>query len=288
MNPILKKVFYPFARYFIAGEKLEDAVREAKKLNDKGIIPIINFLGEHAKTETEAEAALKTYLEILEVIKKEKLVARISIKHSQLGLDIKEKPRLWLENVETILMRAKHCDIPVEIDIEDSSYVRATLDFLLDYPLPSSLRQAIQAYLFRTPKDLSLLREHQISPRLCKGGYYNEPKTVAIKNPEKIREKYLEYADLLISWNLYSAFATHDLKIVNYIRKNHGGKKELFEFQFLFGLLKRLWKELVDKGYQVAVYLPFGPNWLPYGTRRWKFVLRSFPGLIRDELLKRR
>ncbi len=282
IKTVLDKIIYPFAKRFIAGNEPEDAINVTEKLNKKGVVAILNFLGEDIKTTSQAAITRNFYILLIRAIWDKKLQARISIKPSQLGLQI--DPVVYLNNLLIIGKAAIKFNIPVEIDIEHSKDVESTVNAAatLKHLLPElDLRQAVQMRLKRTPKDIKKLSQAGVKIRLCKGAYKDDESALIYE--KFVISQYTKIARQLISKKTNPAIATLDYDLLKkFISKCESEKCEI---QLLYGFQKRLAYRLGRKNLPCAVYVPFGTNWLPYGMRRFKYILSKLPSIIKDEII---
>jgi proline dehydrogenase len=255
------------AERFVAGEGLDDAVDVAKRLNAGGFLISLDLLGEEVHDRSSALAATDAYVESLERIDSEGLDANISIKPTQLGLAIDEG--LAMEAVERLGSRAAELDTTVTIDMEDSRYTEATIRlFEKGQATTGNFGIALQSYLRRTPGDLARLIPLGGHIRLCKGAYV-EPEEVALQAKSGVDAAYARQLRILMeSPTTKPAIATHDSRLLDLARELAGARGEPFEFQMLYGVRSDLQRELVDEGFPLRVYLPFGSQWYPYLTRR--------------------
>ncbi len=264
-------IYKIFAHKFVAGETLVDAKKVASELQKEGFIPIFNLLGEEAVNTGQA---LDFVNDLIETIKSLPSKSRISIKPSQIGLKINDK--LYFKNLSKIGNWCMQFNMELEIDIEDHNSIYktiyATMKLKDNFP-KLKLRQAVQARLERTSRDIAHLEKKDIKIRLCKGAYHA---TKSSSSSKKDILKLFLLSSLANSSTHYIDFATHDKKII----KNLNGP-----FQFLLGFKKRLAKKLIKEGRQVAIYIPFGPDWEPYGVRRLYYVLGHLPGILWDDFL---
>jgi len=264
-----ENVVFLFAKRYIAGTGLNDAVRVTKELNSKGILTTIDVLGEAITNEAEARAAQKKVIEVLETIDKENLNANISIKPTQMGLLI--DPDLCYELVTEIVETAKRFGNFVRIDMEDSS----TTDGIFE--LFKKLRKkydnvgvVVQAYLRRSYDDVTELNALGTNYRLCKG-IYIEPEGIAFKGRQEIRDNYLKLLEKMLNDGNYVGIATHDKYLIDkayYFIKEKGIDKGNFEFQMLYGVTERMRDKINRDGYTIRIYVPFGEHWYPYSIRR--------------------
>ncbi len=264
-----RNIVFLFARKYIAGTHLRDAVRVTKELNAKGILTTIDVLGEAIKNEAEAKEAQQKVIEVLEMIEKEKLNANVSIKPTQMGLLIDKE--LCYSLVAGIVEKAGEYGNFVRIDMEDSS----TTDGIFE--LFKRLREkydnvgvVVQAYLRRSYDDVVKLNSLGTNYRLCKG-IYIEPEEIAFKDKQEIRENYLKLLFKMLNDGNYVGIATHDKYLIDkayeFIREKGIGKDK-FEFQMLYGVTERNCDKINRDGYKIRIYVPFGEHWYPYSIRR--------------------
>ena len=256
------------AKRWVAGEYLEDAVERAKFTNNRGISGIINHVGEHNEDIAKIEASAKEYNRLLDGIKQEKIDSAISIKPSQLGL-MKDVPTCT-GTIEPLVKKAADLGIFVWMDMEGSAHTQQIIDIYKHlYKENKNLGIAIQAYLFRTPKDLEELSAMGAKIRLCKGAY-NEPAEIAIKRHEDIRKAYADLLEMLFREGGLEliAVATHDNELIELARQLNKEHPRNFEFQMLMGAHDKRKVELAGEGYKVCGYIPYGKGWLGYFLRR--------------------
>ncbi len=263
------------ARRFIAGEHLDEAIAVVRELNSKNILATLDHLGENTTNEHEAIAAADEYLTILDTIAQTRVQSEVSLKLTQMGLDISQE--LCLQNMRRILERARAYKNFVCIDMESSAYTDRTLS------LYETLRRegfdnvgpVIQSYLRRSERDVERLIEWGVRIRLCKGAY-QEPPSIAFPNKRDVDANYLKLLERLFSpraqeKGVYPAIATHDEKIIrwaiDYVQQ-HKISKDRFEFQMLYGIRRDLQLKLAQEGYRVRVYVSYGTHWYPYFMRR--------------------
>lgn len=268
-----KSFIYLFASRYIAGEKLEDAVRTVRDLNSKKILATMDVLGEDTTNVDEANAAVEEALKVLETINKENLQSTLSIKLTQIGLKLDYD--LCLNNMKKILTKAKELNNYIEIDMEDSSCTVDTIRIYKDLRKEfSNCGMVMQAYLRKAQDYLNdALNELKgSSVRLCKG-IYNEPAEIAYKGKQEIRDNFLKLLDFLFANNIYVGIATHDIKLINGAKeliKKYNKSKDDFEFQMLLGVKVDLRDKLVQEGFRLRVYVPYGVHWYKYSIRRMK------------------
>lgn len=264
-----KPVVHVFAKKYIAGEKLEDAVRVTKELNDKGIFATIDVLGEAVTSKKESEEAKKECLAVLDAIDKNKLDANLSLKPTQLGLMLDSS--FCYDQVSEILERAKQYNNFVRIDMEDSP--TTTLTFELHNKLKekySNVGVVVQSYLRRTYDDVVHQNAMGTHYRLCKG-IYVEPEEIAFKERQQVRDNYLKVLEVMLKNGNYVGIATHDDYLVKGAYKlieQLNIPKNKFEFQMLYGVKEELRDKINADGYKVRIYVPFGEHWYKYSIRR--------------------
>lgn len=280
MNPINKlivgfvkllprSVVHVFAKKYIAGETLEDAVRVVKELNAKGIFATVDVLGEAVKNKRESEEAKNECLIVLDAIEKNKLNSNLSLKPTQLGLIIDKQ--FCYEQISEILDRAKQYNNFVRIDMEDSPTTDATLEVLGRLKEKySNVGIVVQSYLKRTYSDVARLNKLGTNFRVCKG-IYVEPAEIAFKDRQEVRNNYLKVLEKIFDDGNYVGIATHDDYLVNgayeLIRKKNI-PKDRFEFQMLYGVKEDLRDKINADGYKIRIYVPFGEHWYKYSIRR--------------------
>lgn len=280
---MLNQILFLFARRFVAGLTMEEAVRAVRRLNCAGIRATLDVLGENVYLPRSAEMAVQRYLLTLDSIQKSGIDSNISLKLTQMGLDI--SPELCFDNLEKICEKAAACGNFVRIDMEGSDYTTRTLDvFEKLFRIYSNVGIVLQAYLHRTDKDLERILELGARVRLCKGAY-KEPPSVALQSMDEIRTNYCRQASRLLSQGDFPAIATHDDFLISSVRQYAREQRidlSRFEFQMLYGLRAETQKRLVTEGCQVRVYVPYGTHWLPYFYRRLRerkenvfFVMRN-------------
>ncbi|MDW8060523.1 MAG: proline dehydrogenase family protein [Thermomicrobium sp.] len=255
---------------FVAGETMEEALAVARALADRGFATTLDLLGEDVTAPTEAAAATEAYSELLHAIARAGLDATISVKPTHLGLRLdSELARL---NLERLARLAQRLGGRVEVDMEDSSTTRRTIELfdVLHRCYGDHLQLALQAYLYRTEADVERAVEHGWRVRLVKGAYA-EPATVAYPTKAAVDAAYRRHLETLLEYGRFVAVATHDDAIVRVARgfaQRIGVGPEKYEFQMLYGVRRDLQEELRRAGEPVRIYVPFGRHWYPYFTRR--------------------
>lgn len=262
------------ARRFVAGETLDEAVAAARQLNEKGMMVSLDHLGESVFNKEAALSATEDYLVLLDAIQTHKLDANVSIKLTQLGLDIDES--LCIDNMRRILAKASEIQTTVNIDMEGSAYTEATLRIFRQLHQEfQNVGTVIQSYLYRSEADMQQLAQAGAAIRLCKGAY-KEPPDIAFPEKADVDASYIKLMQHYLSNDSrqrksYLKVATHDPKIIqatiDYVQTN-AVKPSEFEFQMLYGIRPQTQLELVEKGYRMRIYVPYGTEWYPYFMRR--------------------
>jgi len=257
---------------FVAGMEMDDALRVAETLNKQGIAVSLDALGESVTSEEEARQAAQMYHRVLDAIAERKLSANISVKLTQMGLE--QSPELAEFLAGSLAGHAHATGNFVRIDMEDSSLTQKTLDIvrrLHAHPdINGSIGTVIQASLYRSRADIEQLLAEGIKVRLCKGAYM-EPAKIAFPNKVQVDENYIRLSCLLLESSAYHGLATHDEAMIAAVRTfagQHQIDPSRFEFQMLFGIRRDLQRKLVQQGYNVRIYVPFGQAWYPYFMRR--------------------
>jgi len=258
------------ASRFVAGETIETAIEAAKVLNADGTRVSLDSLGESVASRDEATAACDEIIRILDAIAATGVDGNVSLKLTQLGLDIDRA--LCVEHMHRILARAKELDIFVRIDMEGSAHTERTLDVFaeLHETFGNLTGVVIQSYLRRSRNDIERLLSQGARVRLVKGAYA-EPSELAFQKMEQIRASYVVLMKLLLDGGTYPGIATHDERLIKQAVAYVVEKEiptERFEFQMLYGVRRDLQKKLRRQGYNVRIYIPFGCNWYPYMMRR--------------------
>jgi len=259
-----------FARRFIAGETIDEAVNCVKDLPSKGLNLTLDYLGESVSSAAAASAAAADYVQIINAIVASGIERNISLKLTQLGLDVDKATAV--DNMRRILEPADANNFFVRIDMENSPYTDATLDILdtLWRQGHHNVGTVIQSYLKRSPDDIRRLNVHGVRVRLVKGAY-KEPKNVAFQKKAEVDAAFVELMQTLLDEGNYPAIATHDPVMIDATKayaKSKGYANDRFEFQMLYGIRRDLQTSLVKEGYRMRVYVPFGKQWYPYFMRR--------------------
>ena len=260
---------YGFAKRFVSGETLEEAVAACQALNQQGRQISLNHLGENVHTEAEAVRVKDGYLAMVRELISRKIDGNISIKLTQLGLDISKN--FCQQLADEIAGTAKSLGQTIEIDMEASPYTDATLDIYESARRRSdNVALAVQAYLHRTSKDLERLAPLKPKIRLVKGAY-REPKNVAYQKKSDVDTNYCRLIDQLLDGPYFPAIATHDPRMLDYARaalRKRGLAPDRYEFQMICGVRRDLQQQLRDQGHPLRIYVPFGTEWCPYFMRR--------------------
>jgi proline dehydrogenase len=261
-----------FALRFIAGERLENAIAACQELNQQGRQISLNHLGENVTTVEEATKVKDGYIEMVRELERRGIDGNISVKLTQLGLDVQPGGRdLCLRLAEEIVTAAASLGRDIEMDMEGAAYTDATLDIF------ESIRKrhantglAIQAYLYRTEKDVERLAPLAPKLRLVKGAY-REPKNIAFQKKSDVDANYRRLLDKLLDGRFFPAIATHDPVMLDHARKRIAERKlenGKYEFQMIYGIRRDLQQEIRGQGHALRIYVPYGTEWCPYFMRR--------------------
>ena len=263
---------HPFAKTYVAGESVEETVLVVKKVNNLGFTCTLDILGEHVQSGEESENITQEYCDLYDVIANENLDCNISIKLTHIGLALDKN--IAAENLVRILRQAKLHSNFCRIDMEDSPYTQRTIDLYKDcvskYP---NIGIVLQAYLKRSLEDARALNAPGFNTRICKG-IYNEPETIALLDRTAIQDNFFQITKEILSGNGFAAIATHDIPLIDRIDEwieSTQVSSDRFEFQVLYGVpMSDRLERLLDKGYTVRQYVPFGKEWFDYSLRRLK------------------
>jgi proline dehydrogenase len=266
-RPIVKKI----SSRYIAGDTLEEAVSTIRDLNGEGCVATIDLLGESTESKADAAATLRDYKKALDALDEHDLKSGISVKLTGLGLTLNEE--LCRANLEEIIEYAAARDRFVRVDMEDSPYTEVTLNMVRDmYRRNENTGAVLQAYMRRSIEDVQNIIQSGFSVRLCKG-IYDEPRSIAYKDFDTVRQNYIFLLDELLKGGVYVGIATHDEFLIwHALRLIHqlGVPEDRYEFQMLLGVDEELRSILVEAGHKLRVYVPFGEDWYEYSTRRLK------------------
>ena len=259
-----------FARRFIAGETVQEAIDVARTLQSKGFDLTLDYLGESVRSHQEADAAAREYVHLVDVLMASGIERNISLKLTQLGAGVDRAT--CIDNLRRILEAAERHEFFVRIDMESSAYTDLTLDVFetLWNRGHHNLGIVIQAALKRSEADVQRVSALRGRIRLVKGAY-KEPPDVAYARKADVDAAFVRLMQLLLDSGQYPAIATHDPKMID-ATLAHAEARSLppshFEFQMLYGVRRDLQRALAADGYRVRVYVPFGREWFPYFMRR--------------------
>jgi proline dehydrogenase len=260
------------SKRFVAGNFVSDGVQVTKELNKRGISVSIDNLGENVTNVDEARASSKLYHQMIDEITTGGLNCNVSLKLTHMGMDVDEK--LCRDIVSDLVDHAARVNCFVRVDMEGSPYTQKTLDIVHDlHARPGHqgrVGTVIQAYLYRSEKDVQDLLAKGIRIRLCKGAY-KEAADIAFQEKADVDKNYLHLTKMLLKSGVYHGIATHDEAIITQTREFAVREKiarDSFEFQMLYGIRRDLQEQLVKDGWGMRVYVPFGTEWYPYFMRR--------------------
>ena len=259
-----------FARRFIAGETIDEAIAAARQVESRGLTFTLDYLGESVGSLAAAEAAAREYLSIIDALVASGVGRNVSLKLTQLGLDVDRASTV--DNLRKILDRAEPAGFFVRIDMENSPYTDVTLD-IFETLWQQGYRQVgvvLQSALMRSESDLKRVNAVGGRVRLVKGAY-KEAKSVAYQKKADVDAAYARMIQTLLVEGNHPAIATHDPALINLAKRfaaEHGVGADRFEFQMLYGIRRDLQNALVQQGYRVRLYIPFGREWFPYFMRR--------------------
>lgn len=259
-----------FARRFIAGETIEEAIEAARRLQVRGLLVTLDYLGESSATLDEATAATREYIRMMDVVVASGIERNISLKLTQLGLDVDRAT--CIDNLRRILEPAQRHGFFVRIDMENSPYTQVTLEIFetLWQQQYRSIGVVLQSYLYRSADDAKRIDTLGARIRLVKGAY-KEPKSVAYQKKSEVDAAFVRLMKLLLDSGTYPAIATHDPDIIDATIAYAASRdiaRDRFEFQMLYGIRRDLQASLVARGYRMRIYIPFGREWFPYFMRR--------------------
>jgi len=289
--PILRSAFIAFSRNqtlrrfaerssmgrrmssrFIAGMDIAEALRATESLQAQGIASTLDSLGENVATPEEARRSADIYHRLLDAIDSRNLNANVSVKLTQMGMDLGHD--LAGQIVSGLVDHAVAAKTFVRVDMEGSEYTQATIDLVRAlHAVPVNRGHVgivIQAYLHRSGRDIAALIADGIRIRLCKGAY-KEPPEIAFPSKADVDANFVKLAHTLLTSGIYHGIATHDEAMVSATRQFVAEQRidpKSFEFQMLYGIRRDLQRALVAEGFNVRVYVPFGAEWYPYFMRR--------------------
>ena len=257
---------------FVAGMTVDEVLRSAESLQKSGIASTLDSLGENVSTPAEAHHSADIYHRLLDAIQTRKLDANVSLKLTQMGMDL--DPGLAEEIVAELVDHAVAADTFVRVDMEGSEYTQATIDMVRRlHARPGNsghVGVVIQSYLYRSEDDIRTLTAEGIRIRLCKGAY-KEPANLAFPEKKDVDANYMKLMQQLLTSGVYHGMATHDEQMIDAAKKfvrEHAVDPASFEFQMLYGIRRDLQKSLVREGFRMRIYVPFGAEWYPYFMRR--------------------
>ena len=254
---------------FVAGTTLDQAVGAVRRINAAGASATLDILGEAVDDRASAQRAAAAYVATVERIAAEGLDANVSIKLTQMGLDLGVEE--CLEVLAPVVDAGREHGIFVRIDMESSAYTERTLEVVERLRADGhDVGPVIQSYLHRSPADVDRLAAERVRTRVCKGAYA-EPPEVAHQDRDAIGDAFVELCRALLEADAYPGVATHDpdmLRRVAAAARKAGVSRDRFEFQMLYGIRRDLQRRLVARKYRLRVYVPFGTEWYPYFMRR--------------------
>ena len=263
------RIFRSTAWRFVAGETIEDAIRAAREANRQGIKTTMDLLGENTLSREDASRTTEEIIGMMDRIYTEKVDCNVSIKLTQLGLGLGTD--FCHQNLMALLRRAAELGGFIRVDMEDSNFTQRTLDAVTRaHAELGNVGTVIQSYLFRSEQDVQMLIANRIGIRLCKGAYL-EPAAIAFRKKRDNDANYVKLMKLLLESGIYHGIATHDENIIAAVKdfaREKGISKDRFEFQMLYGIRRDLQQKLVQEGYNVRIYIPYGKRWYPYFMRR--------------------
>ena len=272
-----QKLVWIFSKRYIAGQNLDEAIIVAKNLNSEGNMVTIDLLGEFITKMSEAEQNRDEYMGIIERAEKEKINGNYSLKPTMFGLLIDKDECYTI--IREIVKKAVDYNNFVRVDMEDSQCVDLEIEIFrkLKKEFPKNVGLVLQSYMRRTMDDIVNMLDlstddNPVNYRLCKG-IYVEPENIAYKKYEEVNDHFLKDLEYMFQKGIYPGIATHDEKLVNGAYKlieKYKVPNENFEFQMLYGVTPALRKSILNKGYRMRIYVPFGKQWFAYSTRRLK------------------
>ena len=272
-----KRLIWSFSKKYIAGAKLEDAIRVSKELNAENTMITVDVLGEFITDLSQAEETRDEYLNVIEEFENNKIDGNYSVKPTSFGLLLDEE--VAYQNIRAVVAKAAKYGNFVRLDMEDSpcTDLEIALYRKLKAEFPTNVGLVVQAYMRRTLKDISDLMdihtdEAPTNYRLCKG-IYIEPEEIAFKEFDVVNENFLKNLDFMLQNGIYVGIATHDKFLVEgafKLLEKYNVPKDKYEFQMLYGVTPALRQRVIDAGHRMRVYVPFGKDWFGYSTRRLK------------------
>jgi proline dehydrogenase len=280
--PLVRRM--PFR--FVAGTTLDQAVTAVRALNAAGATATLDVLGESVEDRAAADRAAAAYVEAIERIAADGLDANVSIKLTQMGLDLGVEECLAV--MQPIVEAGDRHGVFIRIDMESADYTERTLEVVDRLHADGhDVGPVIQSYLHRSVADVERLAGERVRVRICKGAYA-EPPEIAHQDRVAVGDAFVTLCEELLRADAYPGIATHDPelieRVITFVRE-HDIAHDRFEFQMLYGVRRDLQRQLLEKGYRVRIYVPYGTEWYPYFMRRLAerpanvlFVLRSILG----------
>jgi proline dehydrogenase len=257
---------------FVAGFRIEDALSASKVLGIQGLAVTLDALGENVSRPEQARQSAQIYHWLLDSLAQTKLDANVSLKLTQMGMDL--NPDLAIEIVAGLVRHAVEANSFVRVDMEGTPYTQATIDAVRRlHAVPENRGHVgivIQAYLRRSAQDIATLLADGIRIRLCKGAY-KEPSDLAFPVKKDVDDNFIALMKTLLKSGVYHGIATHDEAMIRATRDFARAERidpSSFEFQMLYGIRRDLQRKLVEEGYRMRIYVPFGDEWYPYFMRR--------------------
>jgi proline dehydrogenase len=257
------------AQRFVPGEDIAHTVEAARRVNSAGMLASLDHLGENVQSREDSERARQDYMDVLNRVAAQHLDANISLKLTQIGLDLGDE--FCAEQLRLVTQRAAALGNFVRVDMEGSAYTDRTLRLVKRaHAETRAVGTVIQAYLYRSEKDIEDLLGAGCSLRLVKGAY-KEPPEIAFPRRKQVEANFVKLMQVLLKSGIYHGIATHDPRMIEATRRfatQNGIGKDGFEFQMLYGIRTDLQNSLAREGYRMRVYIPFGRDWFPYFMRR--------------------
>ncbi len=278
-----EQLLWRFARRYVAGQSLAEAVQMVRGLNARGLLATLDLLGEHVSVAAEASQDASTYHDVLAMIQREGLSSNISVKPTHMGLKV--DPDLCLSLLRGLVQEAHRQQNFVRLDMEDSSCTDDTFSIFraLAKEMPSAVGVVLQASLKRSREDVKRLADERANVRVCKG-IYREPEAIAFQDRDSIRRNFLRLLETLMQAGSYVGIATHDPWLIEHAHgliKRFGLTRQQYEFQMLLGVRGDLREQLLTAGERLRMYVPFGERWRAYCLRRFQ----ENPTILRHVIL---
>ena len=272
-----KKLVWMFSKEYIAGETIQEAIVNAKKLNAEGIMTTIDILGEFITTLDEAEDNKNEYLQVIDAAEAAGVDGNYSVKPTFFGLLIDKE--VAFKHIREVVEKAASYNNFVRIDMEDSPCTDMEIEMYrkIKEEFPQNVGLVVQSYFKRTHQDIENLKdintkENPVNLRVCKG-IYVEPEEISYKKYDDINSHFIDNIELMFQEKMYPGIASHDIPVIEGAYKlieKYNVPKDEYEFQMLYGVTPALRKSILDKGHRMRVYVPFGKQWFGYSTRRLK------------------